>query len=169
MPDLKKQRQLNRLVAVKGLRKSLAEADYLRCAHRQRQLNEERLLQDGRLRKYRTEIPARRATILRQLAGTPVNLQTIHTTHEIVLGLGQRLAAMEQEQLALEDGCRHASEITLTARTRLTAAMHQVEKFGDTRLRGHLRIAAATDTREEMELEDRPHHSFYSLAADTSG
>jgi hypothetical protein len=159
MLELKRQKLLRGLLSVKGMRKSLAEANYLRCTKQQQLLHREWISQAERLRTYRTALPARQAAILHGLAATPVGLQEIHSAHETVLKLQEKLSVLEQERAALTVDYQQACETKENARTKLSGAVHQLEKFQNIKMRSDARNADGMNAQEEAEREDRLHAS----------
>lgn len=155
MSDLKRQKLLHGLLVVKDLRKSVAEADYLRCARQEQQRHAAAVQQAKRLDAHRAALPARQASILRGLRIKPVGLQEIHYAHEMVSKLHDTLATLEQERGALMADYHLACDATGKARAKLTGAIHQVEKFRTVKTHNDARRIHNLNLGEEGELEDR--------------
>lgn len=155
MSDLKRQKLLHGLLVVKDMRKSIAEADYLRCARQEQQLHAATMQQAKRLDAHRAALPTRQAAILRELRIKPVGLQEIHYAHEMVSKLHDTLATLEQEHSALMADYHLACDTTGKARAKLTGALHQVEKFRTIKTQNDTRRTHDINLGEEGELEDR--------------
>lgn len=155
MFNLKRQKLLHGLLAVKDMRKSLAETDYLRCAREEQQLHAASAQQAERLDTHRAALPARQTAILHALRIRPVSLQEIHYAHEMVSKLHETVAALEQERSTLMADHQLACDATGKARARLTGAMHQVEKFRSIKTDNDIRRNRDINFGEEGELEDQ--------------
>lgn len=153
---MSRRRELHALSHVKDLRKLLAETDYLRRSHRERQCEQERAEHARRLDRCRGELPEKRARILDDLAGRPVDLRKIHDAQSALRKLLHELNSAETAQKELENAAGQARTDKEAAYRKYTAAMRKHEKFQDIKRRADSHAAEQCNAIEQAEIEDRP-------------
>jgi hypothetical protein len=157
MPDMNAAHTLRALSHVKDVRKSLAEAEYLRRLREQRDLQQDRHIHEQRLEHSKSILPRQKAAILAELAARPVDMRKIHTAHETVRTLHRRIEMLEQKQRELEEQHLKARDKETSARRNFTIATRQLQKFQEIRVRCDKLVLQQSDEREQAELEDRVH------------
>jgi hypothetical protein len=104
-------------------------------------------------------LPQQKATILAGLTARPVDLRQIHSAHETVRKLQQRIDALEQERQELEKNHQQACIDKDLAHRKFTAATRQQQKFKEIKIRNDALTIQQSNEKEQDELEDRPYVS----------
>jgi hypothetical protein len=156
MFDVNTPRLLRALSHVKEVRTSLAEAEYLRRTRHQRTLQQNCMTHVQQLDHCISILPQQKATILAGLTARPVDLRQIHTAHETVRKLQQRIDALEQERQELEKSHQQACIDKDQAHRKFTGATRQQQKFKEIKARNDALTAQQSNEKEQDELEDRP-------------
>jgi hypothetical protein len=157
MPDVNAAHTLRALSHVKDVRKSLAEAEYLRRLRQQRDLRQDCHSHNQRLEHSKLILPRQKAAILAELAARPVDIRKIHSAHEAVRTLHRRIEMLEQKRREVQEKHREACDKETTARRNFTVATRQSQKFQEIKTRCDKLIIQQSDEREQAELEDRVH------------
>jgi hypothetical protein len=157
MPDVNNMPTLRALLHLKEIRTSLAEANYLRCANRQRDSQKNCQAHIQYLDRCKSILPQQTASILAGLAVRPVDLLQIQSAHETVRKLQQKIDSLEQERTELEKNYQQACIDKDLAHRKFTGAVRQQQKFGEAKMKGDALIAQRSNGLEQDELEDRPY------------
>jgi uncharacterized protein (UPF0335 family) len=164
MPDVNKPQVLRALTHIKEMRKSLAEAEYLRRLRHQQRLHQDYANHVERLDAFKSTLPHQKALILEELASHPVDQRQIHSAHGVIRNLQQRMATLEQERKELaqkhDDACTEKN----LAHRKFTTATHQQQKFKEIKMRSDILVTQYANEREQSELEDRHTADSNSLA-----
>jgi hypothetical protein len=166
MPDLNSAHTLRALSHVKEVRKSLAEAEYLRRLRQQRDLRQDWRSHDQRLEHSKSILPRQKAVILTELAARPVDIRKIHSAHETVRTLDRRIEMLEQKRREIQEKHREACDKEAAARRNFTVATRQLQKFHEIKTRCDKLIIRQSDEQEQAELEDRMHSRSHLITTE---
>jgi chromatin segregation and condensation protein Rec8/ScpA/Scc1 (kleisin family) len=146
---------LGALSQVKDLRKSLAEAEYLRRLRHQRDMQQDCSTHQQRLEHSKSLLPRQKAAILAELTARPVDLRKIHSAHETIRTLHHRIEILERKRQELEEKYREACSKEASARRNFTEATRQLQKFQEVSTYYDKLARRQLDEQEQGELEDR--------------
>lgn len=154
MSSLNKPHMLAALLKLKNLRKSLAEASYLRCIGQQRAVQQQCAVQSQELAHYRDALPQQQNAIFSQLNGQMISLAHIQNMHNAVHALRNHLDTLTQALEEREKEHQTACADTDSARKKLRSAVDQENKFEQIKKRNDIHKHQALNAQEESETDD---------------
>jgi hypothetical protein len=163
MFDVNASRTLRALSHVKDLRKTLAEAEYLRRLRQQRDLQQDCDIHARQLARSKSMLPQQKAAVMAELRARPCDVWEIHSAHETVRRLHVRVETLEQECLELRKKHQEACADQESARHKFMTATRQLQKFQEIGKRNDTSMIQQCNEQEQAELEDRAYPRSHSI------